>query len=259
MPHGHYGLTSKDGTIGINKALYTKDNPEFLFQKELLENTPEYKKYKAIYEKEDFGSPTEALEAMNKAEKEFSNSEVGKQYADLMWYNPNIKRQIEGWGENANKTINHEVQHLIQNIENFAQGGSGKDKFYKNLAGEVEARAVEARHGLTPQQRLNTPIKYDIEPKEQIVKFSGQEQFAKDLADDTLKYRDEWVKIGNKDYRVLNLPKKDYGKILHILDTNLSKDIPIGEVLEKSDSNYLYKFQKVSPTDYKFIKRTKLK
>lgn len=79
------------------------------------------------------------------------------------------------------------------------------------------------------------------------------------ITDDNLKYRNEWVKIDGKDYRVLNLPKKDYGKILHILDTDLSKDIPIGDVLEKSDANYLYKFQKTSPTDYKFIGRKKLK
>lgn len=79
------------------------------------------------------------------------------------------------------------------------------------------------------------------------------------LMNDSLKYRDEWVKIDGKDYRVLNLPKKDYGKILHILDTDLSKDIPIGEVLQKSDANYLYRFQKTSPTDYKFIGRKKLK
>ena len=81
----------------------------------------------------------------------------------------------------------------------------------------------------------------------------------KKLTDNSLKYRDEWVKIDGKDYRVLNLPKKDYGKILHILDTDLSKEIPIGDVLEKSDANYLYKFQKTSPTDYKFIGRKKLK
>lgn len=53
------------------------------------------------------------------------------------------------------------VQHAVQRIENFARGGSerdfgaAKDAFeqYKRLAGEAEARAVQARLKLTPEQR----------------------------------------------------------------------------------------------------------
>lgn len=48
-----------------------------------------------------------------------------------------------------------------------------------------------------------------------------------------MKYRDEWVKIDGKDYRILNLPKKDYGKILHIADTYIKPDDMIGEVIKK--------------------------
>lgn len=55
----------------------------------------------------------------------------------------------------------HELQHAVQRIENFARGGSerdfgaAKDAFeqYKRLAGEAEARAVQARLKLTPEQR----------------------------------------------------------------------------------------------------------
>jgi hypothetical protein len=221
------------------------------------------------------------VEAIRNDYLEYKNSDLRKQEEDLL-----NNLTMNGWNENALPTIEHELQHYIQDIEKFARGGSlktaGSVENYHKLAGEVEARLAEKRIGLAEELlKKYKPFEknkygYDVAPTKQILsneygkeygkgkvykykENKGQEQFAKDLADDTLKYRDEWVKIGNKDYRVLNLPKKDYGKILHILDTNLSKDIPIGEVLEKSDSNYLYKFQKVSPTDYKFIKRTKLK
>lgn len=47
----------------------------------------------------------------------------------------------------------HEVQHLIQEEEDFARGGSIKDRRYHRLAGEVEARNICIRHFLTPEQR----------------------------------------------------------------------------------------------------------
>ena len=62
-----------------------------------------------------------------------------------------------------------------------------------------------------------------------------------------MNYRNEWVKIDGKDYRVLNLPKKDYGKILHIIDTNINQNDYIGQLINANDDLYHYTFQKVSP------------
>ncbi|MCQ2383252.1 MAG: hypothetical protein MJZ96_00020 [Paludibacteraceae bacterium] len=47
----------------------------------------------------------------------------------------------------------HEVQHLIQEEENFARGGDVRDIRYHRLAGEVEARNICIRHSLSPEQR----------------------------------------------------------------------------------------------------------
>ena len=46
--------------------------------------------------------------------------------------------------------------------------------YYKSLAGEVEARAVEARRDLTPAQRAARPpwLDYDVPESEQIVRFT---------------------------------------------------------------------------------------
>ncbi len=58
----------------------------------------------------------------------------------------------------------HEMQHFIQQQEGFASGGSpsalgSSDSFenYKHLAGEAEARNVQARMNMTPEQRRATP------------------------------------------------------------------------------------------------------
>ena len=69
----------------------------------------------------------------------------------------------------------HEVQHLIQEEEDFARGGDTSRGFkrYKRLAGEVEARNVCNRHFLTAEKRqatLRTETQ-DVHDKDQIVIF----------------------------------------------------------------------------------------
>lgn len=75
------------------------------------------------------------------------------------------KRQLSVSAD-AIPTLLHEIQHHVQDVEGFADGGSPDDfktKFpndekarkqaYKELAGEVEARLTANRAGLTPTQR----------------------------------------------------------------------------------------------------------
>lgn len=51
----------------------------------------------------------------------------------------------------------HEIQHAIQSIEGFVNGGDSANKEnYHRLAGEVEARNVQSRIGMTPDQRRAT-------------------------------------------------------------------------------------------------------
>lgn len=78
-----------------------------------------------------------------------------------------FQRQIEG-------VLLHELQHLIQQIENFAKGGSPKTvgrRKYIRLAGEVEARNICARHFLTNDERLHKlrTATQDIPDNEQII------------------------------------------------------------------------------------------
>lgn len=86
-------------------------------------------------------------------------------------------------------SILHELQHGIQEIEGFAKGGSPAqfknlgadeaDDAYRRLAGEVEARDVQAREALSPQQRRARPYGSsitDVNPNDQIVRFGNGTQ-----------------------------------------------------------------------------------
>jgi ribosomal protein S17 len=104
---------------------------------------------------------------------EYKNSDLYKKEDELL-----AKLSTEGWNDKALNTLQHEIQHYIQSKENFARGGdvqAGYDR-YKKLAGEVEARAVEARSGLTPEQMkeyapfLKSNYGYDVAPTKQILK-----------------------------------------------------------------------------------------
>ena len=76
--------------------------------------------------------------------------------------------QIEG-------ILLHEVQHLIQEEENFARGGDASlgRRRYMRLAGEVEARNVCDRHSLSPEQRraMLRSATQDIPDAEQIIVY----------------------------------------------------------------------------------------
>ena len=64
-------------------------------------------------------------------------------------------------GDEAVKTILHEVQHAIQHIEGFATGANGSNENYNIVAGEIEARDSAHRSNFTEEQRKN--IRPDID------------------------------------------------------------------------------------------------
>ncbi len=70
-------------------------------------------------------------------------------------------------------TALHEAQHGVQVREGFARGGNAQSagNLYDRIAGEVEARAVQARRDLTPEQRQARPPwrDYDVPEGQQIV------------------------------------------------------------------------------------------
>lgn len=100
-------------------------------------------------------------------------------------------------------TLLHEVQHAIQYIEGFAKGGgeskaaelAGQDAryaglrgfdLYQRMAGEIEARAVQARMGLDGAGRLASPFNESLEyPGEALVSYEMERIREAALADGT--------------------------------------------------------------------------
>ena len=170
-------------SIALNKRFLTKSNPEFTAEMNRLTQTPEYKAYDNAYNIRT-GDSVKDFANIEKAQKEFFETDIGKKYHNLMWEkNPSIPREVEGWNEDTLDTLVHELQHQIQDIEGFAKGGSSKNPNYHNLAGEVEARLAGTRAKLTPEQRqIYNPANessylsnygYDVIPEKQIVEFKN--------------------------------------------------------------------------------------
>jgi hypothetical protein len=123
--------------------------------------------------------------------------------------------RVRGASDQAIRSVAlHEMQHQVQSIEGTARGGSprefteaevraasrtqsdpvdngwgtintatgddlvgGRHRLYQRLAGEVEARAVQARRDMTADERRARPpwLDYDVPEGEQIVRFYGRE------------------------------------------------------------------------------------
>ena len=72
----------------------------------------------------------------------------------------------------------HEIQHVIQNEEGFAQGANlSLTKEYRNLAGEVEARNVARRISLSVEERRSTLASEteDVSREDQIIIYDALE------------------------------------------------------------------------------------
>lgn len=127
---------------------------------------------------------------------------------------PGVRVYASGGDQNLPGIALHEGQHAIQDREGFARGGGMrsfsdadlskardliraaednnswssvgtfasdmsddalKKQLYQRLAGETEARTVQARQHLTPEQRASRPpwLDYDVPESQQIVRFNA--------------------------------------------------------------------------------------
>jgi len=146
----------KDNQIVLNKRLFqrnTKEYNDYLVEKKKrikeIENTPEYKEYNAFFESDynDMGITAEEwLEKEQLAEKKFFNSELGKEYHNLMWGRAkvNIAKSELGWSALAKSVLLHEIQHQIQYIEGFA-AGSNDTFWYKKMLKSYKSEYEKAR------------------------------------------------------------------------------------------------------------------
>lgn len=152
-----------------------KDKPygalsDYIDHKELFEKYPELKNYTVQWKMED-------LEGGAKGSFSAANDTQGNI----------IKIDARMPEEEIISTLLHEIQHAVQSIENLPRGGnSGQFKTtpdgelpydqYRRLYGEQQARAVQYRANMTPEEKASetwqeTLARVEGEFKESIIKY----------------------------------------------------------------------------------------
>lgn len=230
MPQGFNGYAMPlDNEIHLNKDMAQILNKKYVQRLEELEQTPEYKFYNENVFKNNGDYDL-------KVEEDFLNTPIGEEWGDLQWDN------VQGLPKYINKgndvklksKLSHELQHMVQDIENFAKGGSYKNPNYRNLAGEVEARTVAKRAFLKDEDRLKySPIDgknifygYDTPAKEQIVDFSYGSSLYDKLIDNTVDLTNNFDKtptIQEVKSHIKDLI--DSGKVFDTLDDDWKIDV----------------------------------
>lgn len=171
-------------SITVDKKILPIKNPEYSQRIKELEATPEFEKYKPFLE--DYNEA---------AEMEFLNSKVGEEWADLQFDSVENMPQFlqKGDPRKLKEVLTHELQHKIQDYENFARGASANSPHYWSSAGEIEARKVGHRsnypeHLLEEWKPFESHSLYDIAPEKQIVEYDKPRlnNFYEKLSDNTV-------------------------------------------------------------------------
>lgn len=110
-------------------------------------------------------------------------------------------------GDEAVKTILHEVQHAVQHIEKFATGANGSNENYNRVAGEIEARDSAHRSNFTEKQRKN--IRPDIDRTD--VSFAKNGNMNLSIREN--KDGDKVVVINTNNYIFDNVPVKNMANV----------------------------------------------
>lgn len=129
-----------------------------------------------------------------------------------------INRNLEGEWQSIHSILLHEIQHHIQNIEGFAKGGNpsyarrlvnnraemgdmeaqalrehSDMELYNRIAGEIEARNVQARYGWSMDRRAAIPFNSTLEyPGEALVAFSVRRKRDLTLEDVHVTQEEAW-------------------------------------------------------------------
>lgn len=155
-----------------NKEMVRKAQPEEVFEmRDVIEHSELFKQYPQIAKASVEFVPSKDIQGSSGVVTWFVNAD-GSVTPFVQ-----VAKLLAGTKEGM-KVIAHELQHIIQEIEGFARGGSKivDGKQYRFLAGEVEARLVEDRMDMSMKAREKfNPLKQMDEPiSEQVFKFFNE-------------------------------------------------------------------------------------
>ena len=202
---GEWGFVREpDGSFFMNRPSVDGVLSDALNSSDLYENYPKL---------------ADTLTVVKEGESTGVRLPIAKEFAEILGRAPsdNVSKVSIDAKDDLRASLLHEGQHLIQNEEGFALGGSPQsvridstlsdlvearaseifetqkntfsdytmgqakqaaaEEIYERLAGEVEARAVERRMDLTPEERRARPpwLDYDVPEEDQILRFAEAE------------------------------------------------------------------------------------
>ncbi len=174
----------EDNQIVLSDILFLnkKPNPNKQARIKEIEATPEYKEYSKFYDDDAYSgfAPEEWLKLEEEARNKFFSSDLGKEYYNLNWGKSAYITAFE-LTENGKAVLMHEIQHAIQAYEGFERGTNPEywkrkqgvddktaNELYQNTAGEIEAREVSDRLGMTEEERKQS-FPYSAKPNKDIV------------------------------------------------------------------------------------------
>lgn len=187
---------------------------------------------------EDWWNNKISNEEYEKAYDAFFETPEGKLFEKLRDNEPKFTSEfVDEINKEGKKSLLHELQHLIQENEGFALGGSAEHPRYGHLAGEVEARLAEQRYDLShlDKKSINPLSQFDVEPEKQVIEFNNDglynkivknEEFdydkAKNLAKDLKNGERNPLKYKAKDAKIDNISPRQREYIFNEVNTTAS-------------------------------------
>lgn len=225
LPDNYGGYYDGDSIV-LNKKNLPIKNPQYTQRLQELENTPEYKAYAKSLENDNYDP---------KIESDFLNTKIGEEWGDLVWNNKDDLPEYLNKGDKdlLQKSLVHELQHYIQDLENFARGANSTNPNYWQYAGEIEARKAGRRslYSDDMRERLKPYIDRaygDEIPENQIIDFrnDGKNSLYEKLTDNTVDLTNNFNKtptIQEVKSHIKDLI--DSGKVFDTLDDDWKIDV----------------------------------
>ena len=187
---------------------------------------------------EDWWNNKISNEEYEKVYDAFFETPEGKLFEKLRDNEPKFTSEfVDEINKEGKKSLLHELQHLIQEKEGFALGGSEEHPRYGHLAGEVESRLAEKRYDLSEidKKNINPLTQFDVAPEKQVIEFNnnglyqkliGNEEFdynkAKNLAKDLRNGERNPLKYKAKDAKIENISPRQREYIFNEVNTTAS-------------------------------------
>jgi len=154
---GHFDRATNTIKVNIQKvSILSEKQVKMRERANEIMSSPEYKKYRDVFNDVD-----SSAEDRQKAVADFKATGMSDELMGItMMSKAGSKTEFpKEMPKAAMSILLHEIQHSIQKEEGFARGTNKREaggfKNYQNTLGEIEARDVENRMDLTPEERKN--------------------------------------------------------------------------------------------------------